>query len=67
MPAQTPAPRRRYVSVQAAAEYLGLNERTIREWIRTGRLRGYRNGPKVIRLRLDELDAAMTPFGGDVQ
>jgi excisionase family DNA binding protein len=58
---------RRYVSVSEAAVYLGLSERTVREWIRTGRLRGYRAGPKVVRLRMDELDAAMTPFGGEVQ
>ena len=60
---QTPAtPRRRYASIQATAEYLELNPRTIREMIADGRLRAYRNGHKVIRLDLNEVDAAMVPM-----
>jgi hypothetical protein len=32
-----------------------------------GRLTGYRNGAKLIRLDLNEIDAAMEPFGGGVR
>ena len=66
MTARTPTPRRRYVSVQDAAEFLGVTDRTIREMIAKGRLTGYRNGRKLVRLDLNEVDARMEAFGGDV-
>ncbi len=66
-PTITPIPhRRRYVSIADAAEYLGVTDRTIRQMIVDGRLTGYRNGAKLIRLDLNEIDAAMEPFGGGV-
>lgn len=55
---------RAYLSVNDAAEYLGVTTRTIRQMIADGRLRGYRSGPRLVRLRRDEIDAAMQPFGG---
>lgn len=61
------APRRRYVSVTAAAEYLDVSTRTIRQMISDGRLTAYRNGRKLVRLDLHEIGATMTPYGGDVQ
>lgn len=61
------ARRRRYVSVTAAAEYLDVSTRTIRQMISDGRLTAYRNGRKLVRLDLHEIDATMTPYGGDVQ
>ncbi|MFV8316281.1 excisionase family DNA-binding protein [Mycobacterium sp. 23] len=57
-------PRRRYVSVADAAEYLDVTARTIRQMIADGRLTGYRNGGRLVRLDLNEIDAAMKPFGG---
>ena len=54
----------RYVSILEAAEYLGCTDRTIRQMIADGRLRGYRSGRRLVRLRIDEIDAAMKPFGG---
>lgn len=66
-PAAPPVPqRRRYVSITDAAQYLGVTDRTIRQMIVDGRLTGYRNGSKLIRLDLNEIDAAMEPFGGRV-
>jgi excisionase family DNA binding protein len=56
--------RRRYVKIREAADYLGVTERTIRQMISDGRLTGYRSGPRLVRLDLNEIDAAMTPFGG---
>ncbi len=55
---------RRYVSISDAAEYLGVTTRTIRQMIADGRLVGYRSGPRLVRLDLNEIDAAMQPFGG---
>jgi hypothetical protein len=34
--------------------------------IADGRLTGYRSGSRLVRLRIDEIDAAMQPFGGAV-
>lgn len=57
---------RRYVKIADAAEYLGVTDRTIRQMISDGRLTGYRSGARLIRLDLNEIDAAMQPFGGAV-
>jgi excisionase family DNA binding protein len=57
-------PRRRYAKLDEAAEYLGVTDRTIRQMIADGRLIGYRNGRRLVRIDLNELDAAMQPFGG---
>jgi excisionase family DNA binding protein len=56
--------RRRYCTINEAADYLGVTERTVRQMITDGRLVGYRMGARFIRLDLDEIDAAMRPFGG---
>jgi excisionase family DNA binding protein len=58
---------RRYISIRTAAEHLGVTTRTIRQMISDGRLTGYRNGPKLVRLDANELDASMQPFGGNAQ
>jgi excisionase family DNA binding protein len=58
--------RRRYAKPAEAAEYLGVTTRTIRQMIADGRLTAYRSGTRLVRLDLNELDAAMQPFGGAV-
>ncbi|MFW0784853.1 excisionase family DNA-binding protein [Gordonia sp. CPCC 206044] len=55
--------RRRYATINQTADYLGVTDRTVRQMIADGRLRGYRNG-RLIRLDLNEVDASMQPFGG---
>ncbi|AJK78643.1 excisionase family DNA-binding protein [Mycobacterium avium] len=55
---------RRWASLQQAAEYLGVTDRTVRQMIADGRLAGYRSGNRLVRVDLNELDAAMKPFGG---
>ena len=62
--ADTLTPRRRYVKPAEAAEYLGVTTRTIRQMVADGRLTGYRSGTRLVRLDLNEVDAAMRPFGG---
>ena len=64
MPAQRNEIDRVYLSVGEAAEYLKVTDRTIRSMISDGRLRAYRSGKKIVRLRIDEIDGALTPFGG---
>lgn len=56
--------KRGYVSISDAAEYLGVTTRTIRQMIADGRLRGYRSGSRLVRLRINEIDNSMQPFGG---
>jgi len=56
--------RRRYGKISEAAEYLGVTDRTIRQMIADGRLTGYRSGTRLVRVDLNEIDAAMQPFGG---
>lgn len=58
------AARRRYAKIGEAADYLGVTDRTIRQMISDGRLTGYRSGTRLVRVDLDEIDAAMQPFGG---
>jgi len=58
------AARRRYVKVAEAAEYLNVTDRTIRQMVADGRLTAYRAGTRLVRLDLNEIDAAMQPFGG---
>lgn len=55
---------RRWASIQETAAYLNVTTRTVRQMIADGRLCGYRNGGRLVRLDLNEVDAAMKPFGG---
>jgi excisionase family DNA binding protein len=52
------------VKIVDAAEYLQVTDRTIRQMIADGRLTGYRSGNRLVRVDLNEVDAAMRPFGG---
>jgi excisionase family DNA binding protein len=53
------APARRYPSVAAAAEYADLSPKTIRRYIASGRLTGYRVGPRLVKVDLADLDQLM--------
>lgn len=48
--------RRKYLSLAEAAEYLGVTDRTIRNLIARGQLTGYRIGPRLIRVSLEEIE-----------
>lgn len=53
---------KRWLSQADAAEYLGVTDRTIRNYIRSGALTGRRlPGSRLIRLDRHELDAALRP------
>ncbi|WP_195167904.1 excisionase family DNA-binding protein [Mycobacteroides abscessus] len=55
---------RKYISQIEAAALLGITDRSVRNMIADGRLKGYRLG-RTIRLRIDEVEDALVPFGGD--
>ncbi|WP_413247711.1 helix-turn-helix domain-containing protein [Rhodococcus sp. Z13] len=53
---------RRLVSVPQAAEEFGVSSRTVRRYISAGRITGYRFGPRMIRVDLNEIEAMMRPM-----
>ena len=48
---------RRYASVQAVAEIYDVDEITVRRWISSGLIHGYRIGGRLIKIDLDEVEA----------
>ena len=48
------------------ATYLDVNERTIRNMLTDGRLKAYKLGPRIVRIRLSDIDAALEPYAGAV-
>ncbi|KGN30660.1 DNA-binding protein [Knoellia sinensis KCTC 19936] len=53
--------RRRYETLQSAADRLAVDTRTLRRWIAAGRLEAYRTGPRLLRLDVEEVDALLAP------
>lgn len=61
MPTKTPP--RRLLSQAQAAEYLGVTDRTIRNYVARGDLRAYRvRGSRLVRIDLAELDTLLRPI-----
>jgi excisionase family DNA binding protein len=56
MPGKTRAPIR-HASTAEAAERAGVNRRTILRYVARGQLTGYRVGPKLVKVDLDEVEA----------
>lgn len=54
--------RRRLASIAHAAEYSDLSARTIRRYVAEGRLVGYRVGPRLVKIDLDDLDELARPI-----
>jgi excisionase family DNA binding protein len=53
---------RQFESLEHAAERLDVSERTIRRYVSTGRLTGYRTGPRLLRVDRAEVDAMLEPI-----
>jgi excisionase family DNA binding protein len=51
-----------YISLDAAAEQIGVSKRTIRRLVADGRLPAYRVGSRVVRIDSADLDALLTPI-----
>ncbi|MFL0579658.1 helix-turn-helix domain-containing protein [Dietzia sp. 179-F 9C3 NHS] len=54
--------QRRLSSITDAAVEYGVHHSTIRRYISAGRITGYRFGPRMLRVDLDELDALLRPL-----
>ena len=52
--------RRQYESILDASARVGVSTKTIRRWIASGHLAGYRMGPRLLRVDPDELDKMLT-------
>jgi excisionase family DNA binding protein len=59
---QQPQASRRLASIQFAAEYAAVADKTIRRRIADGSLTGYRFGARVIRVDLNEVDDLLRPI-----
>ncbi|WP_245830415.1 excisionase family DNA-binding protein [Mycobacterium numidiamassiliense] len=53
-----------FVSISDAAAYLAVDPMTVRNMLKDGRLRAWTLGPRVVRIKLSDLDAALQPYGG---
>lgn len=53
---------RRLESITVAAEYIDVSTKTIRRWISAGIVTGYRAGPRLIKVDLNDLDAMLRPI-----
>jgi excisionase family DNA binding protein len=49
-----------------AAEFIGVDVKTIRRWIAQGRLVAYRVGPRLIRVDRESILKLASPIGGAV-
>lgn len=49
------------LTIQQAADYLGLSRRTIELWMRSGKLPAIRIGPRTRRIRRVDLQALLRP------
>ncbi|WP_236976878.1 MULTISPECIES: helix-turn-helix domain-containing protein [Mycobacterium] len=52
------------VGVDTAAEYLDVHPITVRRWIAQGRLPAQRVGPRLIRIRVADIERLTAPVGG---
>lgn len=60
---QTNLESRRWLNQAEAADYLGVTDRTIRNYVRLGTVKGYRiPRSRLIRYDRHELDAALRPI-----
>jgi excisionase family DNA binding protein len=53
---------RRLISLAVAATYADVSVRTLRRYISQGRLTGYRIGPRLIKVDLNELSQLTRPI-----
>ena len=61
-PATRATGTRRLVGLSAAAAYADVSTRTLRRYIAHGRLTGYRVGPRLIKIDLNEVDRLARPI-----
>jgi excisionase family DNA binding protein len=54
----------RFLSVTEVADYLGCDRITVRNMLKDGRLKAYTLGPRMLRIRLSDIESALQPYGG---
>lgn len=52
----------RLTSIDNAANYADVSTRTVRRWIAAGLIPGYRVGPRLIKVDLDDFDKLARPI-----
>jgi excisionase family DNA binding protein len=57
--AAAPTSEPRFTGYAGAAQYLGVKAGTLRAWVSRGQVPFYRVSARLVRFRLDELDAFM--------
>jgi excisionase family DNA binding protein len=57
--AHTPA----YLTIDEVSTVCRVSGRTVRNWIRSGRLPAYKLGPKTVRISVNDLAEMMEPIG----
>lgn len=62
MPNTSTTLARHLVGLASAAEYAEVHPRTLRRYIASGRLTGYRVGPRLVRVDLNEVNALLRPI-----
>jgi excisionase family DNA binding protein len=50
-----------WLSVREASRYLGVSESTVWRWIKQGRVKAYRIGPRRVRLKESDVAALISP------
>ena len=60
--ASKPTPSLRLVSLAAGAAFADVSVRTLRRYIAQGRLTGYRVGPRLVKVDLNELEQLARPI-----
>jgi len=50
------------LTIRQVSEYLGCSETTIRNRAKEGSLKAVRMGPRMIRIRREDLDAILQPY-----
>lgn len=53
-----------YLTPGQFADAMNVNTRTVRNWIKTGRIHATRVGPRLIRIPATELQRIAVPIGG---
>jgi excisionase family DNA binding protein len=48
--------------IKTTSEQYGVSEKTLRRYIAEGKITGYRLGPRLIRVDLDEIEALLKPI-----
>jgi excisionase family DNA binding protein len=48
--------------IKTTSEQYGISEKTLRRYIAEGKITGYRLGPRLIRVDLDEIEQLLKPI-----